>query len=104
MNIEDKILRLSKQKGFTMQAKQHENTISRHEHVLTEKIRTLPPSRITEVEDFIDFLRQSNEDRRLTKAATTLSEKAFQQIWDNPEDADYDDLTALRNEIHTLLG
>ncbi len=81
-----------KQRGFIMQAKQHADTISRHEHVLIEKIRSLPPSRVTEVEDFIDFLRQSNADRQLTSAAATLSEKTFQQVWDNPEDAEYDRL------------
>ena len=59
---------------------------------LIEKIRTLPPERVLEVEDFVDFLRQRNEDRRLTQAAARLSENAFQKVWDNPEDDDYDRL------------
>ena len=59
---------------------------------LIEKIRTLPPEWISEVEDFVDFLRQRNEDRRLTQAAARLSENAFQKVWDNPEDDDYDRL------------
>jgi hypothetical protein len=62
------------------------------EQVLIEKIRTLPPDKIVEVEDFVDFLRQRNEDRRLTEAAAKLSEKAFHQVWDNLDDADYDHL------------
>ena len=59
---------------------------------LIEKIRTLPPERVLEVEDFVDFLRQRNEDRRLTQAVARLSENAFQKVWDNPEDDDYDRL------------
>lgn len=43
---------------------------------LLEKIRSLPSERIAEVEDFIDFLRQRDEDRRLTQAATKLAEDA----------------------------
>jgi hypothetical protein len=62
------------------------------EQVLIKKIRTLPPDKIVEVEDFVDFLRQRNEDRRLTEAAAKLSEKAFHQVWDNLDDADYDHL------------
>lgn len=59
---------------------------------LLEKIRSLPSERIAEVEDFIDFLRQRDEDRRLTQAATKLSEDAFKRVWDNDEDAVYDQL------------
>lgn len=62
------------------------------EQIIIEKIRTLPPDKIVEVEDFVDFLRQRNEDRRLTQAATRLSENALQKVWDNPDDADYDRL------------
>jgi hypothetical protein len=62
------------------------------EHELFEKIRSLPPERVAEVEDFVDFLRVRDEDRRLTSAATKLSEGAFTELWDNPDDADYDRL------------
>ncbi len=57
---------------------------------LIEKIRALPSERVAEVEDFVDFLHQRNEDHCLTQAAGKLSEGAFQKIWDNPEDDDYD--------------
>lgn len=60
------------------------------EQAIIEKIRALPPERVAEVEDFVDFLRVRNDDRRLTRTATKLSEKAFHKIWDNPEDAEYD--------------
>ena len=62
------------------------------EHELLEKIRSLPPERVAEVEDFVDFLRVRDEDCRLTHAAAKLSEDAFTRIWDNPDDADYDRL------------
>jgi hypothetical protein len=62
------------------------------ETTLMEKIRSLPPEKITVVEDFIDFLLTRSEDHLLVYTATKLSEKAFAKIWDNPEDAEYDEL------------
>jgi len=61
------------------------------ERVLIEKIRGLPPEKAAEVEDFVDFLAQ-RDDRRLTRAASRLSQSAFEKVWDNPEDAVYDRL------------
>ena len=65
---------------------------NRTEELLLEKIRSLPPNRVAEVEDFVDFLRQRNEDRTLASAVTKLSEDTFRKIWNNPSDADYDRL------------
>lgn len=62
------------------------------EHVLLEKIRRLPPDKRAELEDFVEFLNVRNEDRRLTEAASRLSEKAFRQVWDNEADSAYDKL------------
>jgi hypothetical protein len=59
---------------------------------LMEKIRSLPPDKITVLEDFIDFLLARSEDCLLVYAASKLSEAAFAKIWDNPEDAEYDEL------------
>ena len=59
---------------------------------LMEKIRSLPPDQITVLEDFIDFLLTRSEARLLVYTATKLSEAAFAKIWDNPEDAEYDEL------------
>jgi hypothetical protein len=75
-----------------MSLHQNRDIISHQEQILIEKIRTLTPERIAEVEDFVDFLRQQNVDRLLTQAAAKLSENSFQKVWDNPEDADYDNL------------
>jgi hypothetical protein len=59
---------------------------------LLEKIRSLSPERLAEVEDFVDFLRQRSDDSTLSFAAMKLSEDAFRKVWDNPDDADYDRL------------
>ena len=55
-------------------------------------IRNLPPERVAEVEDFVDFLTVRDQDRHLTLAASRLSEEAFHAVWDNPDDAEYDRL------------
>lgn len=56
------------------------------------KIRRLPPERVAEVEDFVDFLRLRDEERSLADAAARISEAAFARAWENPDDADYDRL------------
>ena len=60
------------------------------EQVLIDKIKQLPPQRMAEVEDFVDFLRAREDEHRLTHAATRASEASFAQLWDNDEDAVYD--------------
>ena len=59
---------------------------------LLAKIRRLPPERVAEVEDFVDFLRLRDEERQLTDSASRLTEAAFARVWENPDDADYDRL------------
>jgi len=59
---------------------------------LIEKISALPPEKVAEVEDFVDFLSQRLNDRQLTQAAMKLSENSFKSVWDNPDDAVYDHL------------
>jgi hypothetical protein len=61
------------------------------EDALVRKIRSLPPEKVTEVEDFVEFLSQ-RDDRQLTQAAAKLAEKAFRRVWTNPADAAYDRL------------
>jgi hypothetical protein len=59
---------------------------------LFEKLRELPPEKLAEVEDFVDFLRYKDEDRGLRQAAMKLSESVFEKAWNNPADAAYDEL------------
>ncbi len=65
---------------------------SLQEQELIEKIRDLPPDKIAEVVDFVEFLRQRTEARHLTQGVTKLSEAAFAKEWNNPEDDVYDQL------------
>ena len=60
------------------------------DQVLFDKIKQLPPQRMAEVEDFVDFLRAREDEHRLTHAAAKSSEASFAQVWDNDEDAAYD--------------
>ena len=66
--------------------------MSATEQVLIEKIRQLPPQRLAELEDFVDFLRTRDDEQRLTQAAARASEASFAAVWDNDEDAAYDRL------------
>lgn len=66
--------------------------MSATEKLLIEKIKHLPPQRLAEVEDFIDFLRTREDEQRLTQAATRASEASFAEVWNNDEDAAYDSL------------
>ncbi len=59
---------------------------------LLAKIDELPPDRLAEVADFVEFLRQREADRRLARAASKLSERSFAKVWDNAADAVYDEL------------
>lgn len=64
--------------------------MSTTEQALIEKMRQLPPQRMAEVEDFVDFLRAREDDVQLTRAAATASEAAFTTVWNNDDDAAYD--------------
>jgi hypothetical protein len=57
---------------------------------LIEKIQALPAERISEVEDFVDFIRLREQERALTRAAVATSAPAFAAIWNNPDDDAYD--------------
>lgn len=57
---------------------------------LIDKITHLPPQRMAEVEDFVDFLRAREDERQLSRVAAQASEASFARVWDNDEDAAYD--------------
>jgi hypothetical protein len=60
--------------------------------LLLEKIDRLPPARVAEVEDFVDFLVSRDIDHELAHAASAASVTAFAKVWDNPEDDVYNDI------------
>ncbi len=64
--------------------------MSATEKVLIDKIRQLPPQRLAEVEDFVDFLCSREEGQRLAQAAARMAETSFAAVWNNDEDAAYD--------------
>jgi hypothetical protein len=59
---------------------------------ILENLKELPPERLAEVEDFVDFLRTRAGERTLVCAATKRSEEALTKVWENSDDADYDRL------------
>ena len=61
-----------------------------HEQALSEKLKPLPPERIAEEEDFVDFLQSRDEARGLARAAMKSSEAAFVKVWNNADDTAYD--------------
>lgn len=65
---------------------------TRDPQALIEKLKTLPPERVAEVEDFVDFLRTRDGERAAVRAAVRAAEPAFAKVWDNDDDAAYDKL------------
>lgn len=61
------------------------------QHML-EKLEHLSPERLAEVDDFIDFLQQRDQERLLSRDFSQASNDAFAKVWDNEDDAIYDSL------------
>jgi hypothetical protein len=59
---------------------------------LIEKIKALPPERLDEVEDFVDFIASRAQERSLARAAAATSATVFAKIWGNSDDDAYDAL------------
>ncbi|MFH1481884.1 MAG: toxin-antitoxin system, antitoxin component, Xre family protein [Pseudomonadota bacterium] len=47
------------------------------ERILIQKIRTLSPDKISEIEDFVDFLSQRDRDRQLLNASDRMAESNY---------------------------
>jgi hypothetical protein len=60
--------------------------------VLADKIRGLSPELVSEVEDFIDFIRLRSEARSTARVMSAASAPAFDTVWNNQEDDVYDAL------------
>ena len=60
--------------------------------MIKKEIDRLPENLLSEVFDFIQYLEIKREKGILVKASQDLSASAFQKIWDNEEDAVYDNL------------
>lgn len=57
---------------------------------LIEKLKTLSPERMAEVEDFIDFLRARQQHSALVRVAARVAEPTFAKVWNNERDSAYD--------------
>jgi len=57
---------------------------ARIEQTILEKLRQLPPERLAEVEDFVDFLRSRESERVRTKTAQELSQEKAQVSEEQP--------------------
>jgi hypothetical protein len=66
--------------------------------LLIEKIQLLPPDRLAEVDDFVDFLSLREQERSLTQRAAQVSAPACTAVWDNP-----DDQAALKRMIKQII-
>ncbi len=60
--------------------------------MIKNEIEKLPENVLHEVFDFIQFLENKRERTLLVKASQDLSRTSFKKIWDNEEDAVYDNL------------
>ncbi len=59
---------------------------------MLEKLEALPPERLAEVADFVDFLYHRDQQKHLRQNFQQAMEKRFGQVWDNDDDAAYDQL------------
>ena len=69
-----------------------ESTQPEQTTVVLQKLQLLSPERLRDVEDFIDYLQQRDENRELVQAAMNNAESTFERVWNNEEDAEYDQL------------
>ena len=60
--------------------------------MIKSEIDRMPDDILPEILDFIQFLEQKKEKGILAEACQNLSKKSFDKIWDNDEDAIYDEL------------
>jgi transcriptional regulator with XRE-family HTH domain len=56
-----------------------------NDQTMLEKLEHLSPERLAEIEDFIDFLNQRDQDKRLRQDYAQASEDAFNKVWDNDD-------------------
>ena len=56
------------------------------------KLAQLPPERIAEVADFVDFLAQREQEKHGAAVIAQMSGPALEKIWDNQDDAEYDNV------------
>lgn len=67
--------------------------LDRHiEARIIQKVNQLSQEQVVQVENFIDSLQEKELDTQLKIASTKIAESVFDKVWNNPEDAEYDNL------------
>jgi len=59
---------------------------------LKKEIDRLPDDVLAEILDFIQFLEMKLDKNLLARASQEMSQASFDRVWDNEEDAAYDNL------------
>ena len=59
---------------------------------LKSEIDRLPEDILAEILDFIQFLEMKLDKNLIARASQEMSQASFARIWDNEEDAAYDNL------------
>lgn len=59
---------------------------------IKKEVEKLPENLLSEVLDFIQFLENKREENAIAKSCQELSAASFRKIWDNDEDAVYDNV------------
>ena len=68
-------------KGYLIASDERDLPVNdQNEQALLEKLKALPPERVAEVEDFVDFLRTRGDAQQITRAAARAAEPAFRKI------------------------
>ena len=62
------------------------------ENRVIKKVNQLSVEQIQQVEKFIDLLQEKDLNNQLIFASSKLAESAFKRVWNNVEDAEYDNL------------
>ncbi|MBI5525576.1 MAG: DUF2281 domain-containing protein [Deltaproteobacteria bacterium] len=57
---------------------------------IKRELDNLPDAALPEVLDFVQFLEAKKANTEIAKAAQALSQRCFDKVWDNDEDAVYD--------------
>jgi mRNA-degrading endonuclease RelE of RelBE toxin-antitoxin system len=57
---------------------------ARTDEALIEKLKSLPPQRRAQVEDFVDFLKSREDERRVTHAAAQATRREREQYENEP--------------------
>lgn len=55
-----------------------------------EKIKSVPPDRLAEIEDYVDFVLSRTRDERQRQDFLRGTEESLRRVWDNDDDAIYD--------------